>query len=210
MKNLLIRLIPGLVLCCLMSSTAYAQPKIATVDLSRVFTNYWKFKQANAALEDMKTEMTKTDKSLMDTLQKEKDNYQKLLADANNQILSAEQREKNKKAAEDKLKDARDAEDQVRQYRQQAATRLSEQTSRLRENLLVEIRAAVVTKAKAGGYTYVLDSAGQTGDRTPFILYSSGEDITDALLAQLNVGAPVDMVDDVKKPDTKKPDEKKK
>src|SRR5262245_22751771 len=154
MKKLLIRLIPGLLLFCLMSGTAFAQPKIVTVDLSKVFTNYWKFKQANAALEDMKSEMTKTDKSLMDTLQKEKDNYHKLLADANNQMPAAEQREKNKKAAEDKSTDARDAEDAVRQYRQQAATRLHEQTTRLRENLLTEIRAAVVTKAKAGGYTY--------------------------------------------------------
>ncbi len=213
MKRLLTKLIPGLLLFCLLSGSASAQVRIATVDLSKVFTNYWKFKQANAALEDMKADMTKTDKSLVDTLNKEKDNYQKLLADANNQMLSAEQRDKNKKAAEDKLKDARDAEDAVRQYRQQAASRLSEQTSRLRDNLLTEIRAAVVTKAKAGGYTFVFDSAGQTGDRTPFLLYSAGEDITDALLTQLNAGAPVETVDDVKKPDakdTKKPDEKKK
>jgi Skp family chaperone for outer membrane proteins len=63
---------------------------------------------------------------------------------------------------------------------------------RMRENLLTEIRAAVNSKAKAGGYTLVFASDAVSGDRTPVILYTSGEDLTDSVLAQLNAGAPVD------------------
>ncbi len=193
MKRLLIKLIPCLVLFALTEGVANAQIKIATVDLSRVFTNYWKTKQADAALQDMKSEMAKSDKELIDNRLKAVDEYQKLLADANNQVLAAEERDKRKKSAEDKLKEIKDLEQNIVQFEQQAKTRLGEQSMRMRDNILVEIRAAVNSKGKAGSYTFIVDSAAQSADRTPVFLYSSGDDITDSILAQLNAGAPIDL-----------------
>lgn len=195
-------MIPGLLLLGMMQGVAHAQVKIATVDLSRVFTNYWKFKQADAALQDMKTEMAKSDKELLDSRQKAIDSYKTLLADANNQVLSSDERDKQKKAAEDKLKEIKDLEQNIDQFERQAKTRLGEQSVRMRENLLTEIRAAVNSKGKAGSYTFIFDSAAQTADRTPMLLYSTGEDITDSVLAQLNAAAPVEA--DEKKAPAKK------
>jgi hypothetical protein len=52
----------------------------------------------------------------------------------------------------------------------------------------------VTTKAKAEGYSLVLDSAAETVNGTLTVVYSTGEnDLTDAILAQLNAGAPIDM-----------------
>jgi outer membrane protein len=200
MKRLLIKLIPGLLLFALMGEVAHAQNqfRIATVDLSRVFTNYWKTKQADIALQDLKSEMTKSDKELLDGRQKAVEAYQKLLADANNQMLSSDERDKRKKSAEDKLKEVKDMEQNIMQFEQQAKTRLSEQTLRMRENLLNEIKGAVNSKGKLGNYTMIFDSAAQTADRTPALLYTTAEDITDSVLSQLNAGAPVDI--DEKKP----------
>jgi outer membrane protein len=192
MKRFLTKLIPGLLLLGLMQGVAHAQVKIATVDLSRVFTNYWKFKTADTALQDMKAELSKSDKELLDSRQKAIDSYKTLLAEANNQVLSTEDRDKKKKAAEDKLKEIKDLEQSIEQFERNAKTRLGEQSARMRENLLTEIRAAVSSKGKAGNYTFIFDSAAQTSDRTPVLLYSSGEDITDPVLAQLNAGAPID------------------
>ncbi|HEU5124436.1 MAG TPA: OmpH family outer membrane protein [Verrucomicrobiae bacterium] len=199
MKRFLTKLIPGLLLLGLMQGVAHAQVKIATVDLSRVFTNYWKFKTADTALQDMKAELSKSDKELLDSRQKAIDGYKTLLADANNQVLSSEERDKKKKAAEDKLKEIKDLEQSIDQFERNAKTRLAEQSARMRENLLTEIRAAVTSKGKAGSYTFIFDSAAQTSDRTPVLLYSSGEDITDSVLSQLNAGAPVE-VDQKKAP----------
>ncbi|MGN6644362.1 MAG: OmpH family outer membrane protein [Verrucomicrobiota bacterium] len=198
MKRLLIKIVPCLVLFALMQGVAHAQIKIATVDLSRVFTNYWKTKEADAALQSMKAEMSKSDKELIDSRQKAVDAYQKLLADANNQMLSSEERDKRKKSAEDKLKEVKETEQSIVQFEQQAKTRLGEQSLRMRDNLLTEIRAAVNSKAKAGGYTLVMDSAAQTADRTPVLLYTTAEDLTDAVLAQLKLSEPVNT--DEKKP----------
>src|SRR5262245_684987 len=112
MKQFLKWLIPGAMLFLLLSSSAQAQNnKVATVDLSRVFTNYWKFKQASAALEDLKSDLNKTGKGMIEDWQKLKEDYQKLLADANNQAISDKERDKRKKAAEDKLVEARKLEE---------------------------------------------------------------------------------------------------
>jgi outer membrane protein len=199
MKKLLIKLLPTVLLFSLMSVPASAQIKIGTVDLSKVFTNYYKTKQADAALQDMKTEMAKSDKEMIDGWQKAKDSYQKLLADANNQILSSEQRDKNKKAAEDKFKEMKDTEGNIQQFETQAKARLQEQTLRMRDNLLSEIRLAINAKAKGGSYTFIVDTAAQTADRTPVFLYSSAEDLTEPIIAQLNAGAPIEPVKEKEK-----------
>jgi outer membrane protein len=201
MKRLL-QWILCLAFVALMSNAAFAQAsgqlKIATVDLSRVFTNYWKTKQADLALQDMKAELTKSDKELIDARQKAVESYNKLLADANNQAVSAEERDRRKKAAEDKFKEIKDMENNIEQFEKQARTRLSEQSLRMRDNLLMEIRSAIDAKAKTGGYTVLLDKAAQTVDRTPVILFSVAEDVTEAVLTQLNAGAPLP-TDDKKK-----------
>jgi len=52
----------------------------------------------------------------------------------------------------------------------------------------------VTTKAKAGGYTLVFDTAAETVNGTMTIVYTSGDnDLTDAVLSQLNAGAPIDV-----------------
>ena len=55
-------------------------------------------------------------------------------------------------------------------------------------NLLSEIQKAVGDKAKAGSYTLVVNSA-----ITDAVVYSSGDDLTDTVLKQLNAGAPIDV-----------------
>ena len=64
----------------------------------------------------------------------------------------------------------------------------------MRANVLTDIQAAVSTKAKASGYTLVIDTAAETVNGTTTVIYSSGaDDLTDTILGQLNVGAPIDV-----------------
>jgi hypothetical protein len=55
-------------------------------------------------------------------------------------------------------------------------------------NLVSEIQKAVGDKARAGGYTLVVNSA-----VTEAVVYTSGDDLTDDVLKQLNVNAPIDL-----------------
>ncbi len=199
-----------LAVAALTSSPAWGQGRIATVDLRKVFDGYWKTKQADAALRERAADMEKEHKSMLDDYKKAKEDYQTLLTEANNQTLSLEERDKRKKSAEDKFKQIKETEDSIAQYERQARTTLDEQRKRMRDSIVDEIRTTVSGKAKAAGYALVLDTVADSANNTPIVLYSNNEnDLTTAVLTQLNAGAPADAPKtDPKKADKK--DEKKK
>jgi len=185
-----------------MSGSVLAQTKIATVDLKKLFDNYYKTKLAQTAIQERASQLDKDDKSMKDDLKKGSDDYQKLLQQANDQALSADERDRRKQSADDKLKQLQASKSAIDQFERQAQTTLSEQRQRMRDNILVEIKAAVATKAKAGNDTLVFDTAAETVNGTMAVVYSTSDnDLTDAVLAQLNAGAPIDLT----KPDTTTP-----
>jgi len=210
MKNWLRRLIPAVLLLVVLNATAGAQTRVATVDLRKLFDGYWKTKQADAALKDHAADLEKEFKGLLEDLKKANDEYQKLLADANDQAVSPEERDKRKKAAETKLKDVKDTQDTADQFRRRASTTLEEQKRRMRDNVLGEIRTTINAKAKSGGYALVVDTAAESKDFTPIFVYSSGEnDLTQVVLDQLNATAPVETAKPAEKKDEKKDAKKK-
>jgi outer membrane protein len=191
MKLLRTTILTVSVLACL-SVPALAQTKIATVDLRKLFDGYWKTRQVQTVLNDRKTQLDNDDKNMRDDLKKGSDEYQKLLGQANDQAISADQRDKRKQAAADKLKQLQDSKTTIDQFERQAQITLSEQGQRMRDNILSEIKAAVTAQAKAGGYSLVIDAAAETANTTTAVVYSSGEnDLTDAVLKRLNAGAPI-------------------
>jgi len=194
MTNTRAKFLVGLLLLSLLGGSGLAQGSMATVDLRRVFDNYWKKKQAEAQLKDRQADMQKEDKNLIDEFDRARQEYQKLLDSANEAALSNEERDKRKKSAEEKLKSLQELQANIRQYEKTAQTTILEQTDRMRSNILKDIRAVVNAKAKAGGYSLVIDTAAETINKTPVFLYSNNQnDLTDAVLAQLNSNAPTDL-----------------
>jgi outer membrane protein len=205
MRKLLKTLIFGLVF--LAGTPAFAQQyKIATVDLGRMFTNYWKTKQAQVVIDGMKSDIESKGRDLMTTFNKSKEEYQKMMDNLNDTAVSPEERDKRKKAAEEKLRDLKDQDDTLTQFTREQQAKLDEQLRRTRDNIVSEIRVAVTAKAKMDGYTLVLDSAAVSANGTPVILYSvPGEnDITEPVLKQLNIGAPMETPKTDDKPATGK------
>jgi outer membrane protein len=192
MKTLLKRLIPGVLLLGLLTTPAFAQTKIATVDLLKVFNSYWKTEQAKDIVREREEEVAKKEKEQVDGWQAARDEYQKLLTDANDQAVSTEERDRRKRAAEEKLKDLQQMQAGFEQYSRQARTSVTEQMARMRDNIINEIRAAVSARAKAGGYTLVVDISAKSNEGTPVVLFTSGEaDLSDQVLSQLNAAAPL-------------------
>ena len=194
--------LPALLLMTVLSGSALAQTKIGTVDLRKLFDNYWKTKTAQADIQDRAAQADKDDKAMKDDLKTGSDEYQKLLLQVNDQGISSEERERRKQAADDKLKQLQSSKTAIEQFERQAQATLGEQRQRMRDRILGEIKIAVNTKAKAEGYALVLDSAAETVNGTLTVVYNNGEnDITDVILSQLNAGAPID----VTKPATNTP-----
>src|SRR5204862_4514246 len=138
MKSALRNITLGMLLL-LLTSEAWAQGRIATVDLRKVFDTYWKTKQASASLKDRAADMEKEHKNMLEDWKKAKEDYQGLLAGANDQAVSSDERDKRKKSAEEKLKYIKDTEDTIIQYEKQARSTLDDQRRRMRDNILSEI-----------------------------------------------------------------------
>ncbi len=188
MKNLRLTLLT-MVLLAATAFSATAQTKVANVDMKKIFNGYWKTKQASSALESRKTELRKEIKDMADGLDKAQTDYKLLLDQSNDQAISADEREKRKQSATSKAKEINNSKVALEQFQRQAEAQLADQSQRMSGNLVTEIQKAVADKAKAGGYTLVLNSA-----TTEVVVYSdSAADITDAVLSQLNAGAPIDL-----------------
>jgi len=182
-----------LCLCILLAGTiaASAQTKIGIIDLRKVFDEYHKTKTADARLKDQAADLDKERKAMMDQYQKTTDDYKAALEGANDQAVSADEREKRKKTAESRLLDIKKLETDIRQFDNQARATLEEDQRKLRDKILVEIRNVINTKAKSAGYSLVLDSAAESFNKTPVVMYTNGEnDLTTDVLKELNANAP--------------------
>src|SRR5262245_53736184 len=133
-------LLTSLIVALALVTSATAQTRLATIDLRKVFDDYHKTKTADAALKDAASELDNERKYTIEGYTKAKEEYEKALPSAGDQAVSADEREKRKKAAEAKLLSLRQTEQEITQYDREARTRLDEKQRRMRENILEEIR----------------------------------------------------------------------
>src|SRR5437762_10918197 len=94
-----------------------ADLKIGLVDLKKVFEGYYKTKQADTQLKERATDSEKVLKGMIDDYQKANEDYRKAIDGANDQAVSAEERDKRKKLAETKLGDIKELESSVQTFR---------------------------------------------------------------------------------------------
>lgn len=185
-------LLATLVLATLTATApAQAQVKLGVVDLRKVFDGYYKTRDADTKIKAEASELESRAKGMIDEYRKANEDYKNLVDAANDTAISADEKQKRRKAAEDKLLEIRGLEQQVQQFQRQSESTLLEKRKRMRDQLLREIRETVVTKAKSSGFTMVIDVAADSVNQTPVVLYTNGEnDITEDLLRALNASAP--------------------
>jgi outer membrane protein len=182
--------------------------KIGIIDMQRVWDKYWKTKQAQAQVDDQTADFEKRKKGMLDDYQKANREYKKLIDSAQDQAVSGDERDKRKSAAEKKLLEIKEIEQDANLFQRTTEEQLKMQARRMTENILRDIRDLVDAKAKAGGYTLVIDVAAKSAVGTPIVLYTNGQnDMTQEILSQLNSTAPVGLV---KSEDTKDQTEDKK
>ena len=194
-------MVPAVLLLTLLSGSALAQTKVATVDLQKLFDNYWKTRQANAAIQDQLAQQAKDEAGWKDDLKKATDKYQQDLAQANDPAISADERDRRKQAAADELKQLQQRQSAIDLTARTAQARMADQSQHMSEKIRADIMADIAAAAKAGGYTIVLNTAAEginigAGRITvpSAVVYNVSEiDLTDKVLKQLNAGAPIDM-----------------
>lgn len=183
MKNILV----ALVAVGLSAVMAQAEQKIATINLKTVFDGYYKTKQSDALVKDRQTEFEKERKKMEEDYKKANEAYKKQIDSAMDPAISTEEKDKRRKDADGKLMEIKEIEQSVRQFDQQFRVKISEDIKRMRDKILGEIREVITIKAKAGAYNLVIDTAAESNNQTPIVLYTSGTpDVTDEVLVDLN------------------------
>lgn len=186
-------ILPALVALVILSNSALAQTKIATVDVSKLFKGYYKTKLAQADIDERRQQIQKDENGMLDELKTDNTDYQQLLDESDDQALSADDRAQKKQSADAKYKEIQDSKAALDQYARSAQANLTEQLTRMHDKIVAAIQAQVATVAKGGGYTIVLDVSAESAGNTPTVIYGSGDvDLTDDVLKQLNAGAPID------------------
>lgn len=192
----------------LAGTAAQAQVKLAVVDLSKVFKEYYRTKQADESLKARAADFEKVGKGMQDDFKKAQDEMKGVQESANDQAVSQDERDKRKKEVEKKGAALQELYTSLQTYDRNARQSLAEQQKRLRDSVLRDIRGVVEERSKASGYALVLDTASQIPDQTPVVLYTSllggNDDLTDAVLKQLNANAPADAGAGAAKPEEKK------
>ena len=195
----------------LLGSPAWAQTRIATVDMRKLFDDYYKTKAARAVLDAQKADMEKEHANMVEDWKKQKDDYQTTLASASDQAVSTDEREKRKKLAEDKLKQVKKSEEGLVDYERSAQSTYQDQISRVHDKVIEEIRSVLEAKARSAGYALVLDVAAVGANGIPIVLYhnNTDSDLTQAILEQLNATAPPEAAKAPEKQPEKKTDKKR-
>src|SRR5271154_7339729 len=144
MKSIFKIIFPAVLFVTFLSASAQAQNlKIATVDLGRVFTNYYKTKLAQTQLNDDKAQVYQDENNAVAELKKGDADYQSLLTSANDSALSADERDKKKQAAAAKLQDLQSKKAALDEYLRSAQARLTDEMQRVHDKILFEIRDTV-------------------------------------------------------------------
>lgn len=165
--------------------------RIVTVDLNRVFNEYYKTPASTAKLKETAETFNKEQDELLAQFRKLSDELAKLQEDQEKPEYTEEVRAQKRKLVRDKLDQIKAKEQEVQNYRRSHAEILQQQQERVRQGIIKEIQEVIAKEARDLGYLYVLDKSGATFNRIPTIIYSQDSlDITEDILKVLNKNAP--------------------
>ncbi len=184
-----------------------ADQKIVSVQIKKVFEEYWKSKQLKDFMErkgeETQAELAELDKNRKTLIEE----YRKAKMAESSPILTPAAREKKAQEANAIRQNVVMLERKMKQ-KQTEFRRLSETE---RGVILKELMKLLATFSKKSGYSFAVDASAAAASRPAPVLYAAAEtDITEAFLAEINKGHEIKKKTPEKKPDVQPVPEKKK
>lgn len=171
------------------TSSAQAQTKIGTLDMKLVFDSYYKTKEAEAKINESRTQAKKELDERLDSFNKAQTEARKLNEEANKSELNEKAKAEKSKALNDKLQSLGSLQREIQEFQQTRERQLSEQSVRSRNTLVEEINKVISEKVKAGGYDLVLDKSGQSLNAVGVVVFSKDAmDFSADVIAEINKG----------------------
>ena len=190
MKTVVSTLTLVFLLSAIQAGAQVAAQKIATINLQKVYADYWKTKKADEAIKRKALDKQKVAEGIEKDLRDLDDQIrkaQKLLQDP---ALNAAERERRQKQQQKMINEARETAQALQQYNRATQTELQKEQADTIKKLMDEVREVVSSIAKAKGYSLVIDSSAKTGPGLVLVFNDGKDDLTLSAQAQLETTNP--------------------
>lgn len=170
---------------------ANAQVKFGTVDMNRVFSEYYKTKDAQAKYADAEVMANKDLNDRVDVLKKNMQDISQINTDLEKPELTKEAKDAKLKDRETKVAAARLLDREITEYRSAKQKTLQDQFLRMRKDIVDDIMKTVNDLVKTKAYDIVFDKSGLSAGAVPVVLYSRDDlDFSQDVITTLNKNAP--------------------
>ena len=166
-----------------------AELKIAVIDMQKAFQEYEKTKTIEIKLNQQMEVFKEYSNQLNQQYQNLRKQYESARDDSQNIAFSSAERENKRQKAQQLYESLKLKEQEMTSYSESRKTQIRDMYTKLRGEVVDEIKKAVHNKAVLEGYTIVLDQSGESLNDVGFVIYvQPGLDITDAIIQDLNRG----------------------
>ena len=185
-------LLAAAALFCCGATAAQAQSiKVGVVDMNKVFSGYYKTKDAENKINDAREVAKKELDDRMESHKQLLDEINQLNKDIDNAALSASAKSDRQKKREDKIQQVRSLEQEINEFKQSREKQLQEQMVRMRNQIVEEIMTIINAKVKSDNYDLVFDKSGQSLNGVQIVLHSNDKmEFSDDVISALNKNRP--------------------
>ncbi len=168
-----------------------ADLKFGVVDMQKAFAEFHKTKDASAKFKENVDKATQEVNDRWAVYKNMLADIQKLQKQAQDPILTADERAKRGAELQEKVKEVRALEQEIGEFQNRRQGQLKQEDAQIRKGLYEEILVVVKDKGKADGYDFVFDKSGMSLSTVPVLLYyKDAVDFTDEVVVELNKDAP--------------------
>jgi outer membrane protein len=170
---------------------ANAQVKFGTVDMNKVFSEYYKTKDAQAKYAEAEKAANDDLNGRVEVLKKSMQEISQINAEIEKPELSKEARDAKQKDQQAKVAAARTLDREIADFRTAKQKSLQDQFLRMRKDIVEDIMQTVNALVKAKAYDIVFDKSGLSAGAVPVVLFSRDDlDFSQDVITALNKTAP--------------------
>ncbi len=185
-------------LLCIAAALAVATPslhaqRVATVDMNKIFSSYYKTKDAEAKINEARSTAKGELDERMESYKKNLEGINKLNEEIQKPELSKEAKDQKTKARDEKIGETKGLEREINEFRSTREKQLQEQAVRMRNGIVEEITKIVQDIVKTKGFEIVFDKSGSSLNGVPFLISAKDDlDFSQSVIDELNKNRPKD------------------
>ncbi len=176
-----------------LSATANAELKVATVDVQKLFADYYKTHEAQAEVDKAAQTVQETNNTRAETIKKMEADFNDMVKKLQDPMLNEKDKKDLEQKAQIKRQEVIALEQERRGFVERQLKSLQEQMKVRSTKIMGEITKVAEGFATKGNYDLILDKSAQALRSNQVFVYTKPSmDITPAVMKELNKDAPKD------------------